>query len=151
MGSGVTDPLGFTRRFDFEKSVATELWSLGSDGIKTGLTGCVVRTTEKGQQPIDQAVRSALLGSAIAIQAAVCRQACNSPIQSTGANLTKILMATLWNQLRVPVLNVHDELISPAELIPKCNDLTNAFLKQFRSKVKSLNIQLVKMNVWADK
>ena len=109
-----TDLTGFHRRWDFEKSVACALWELGSvKGIKTGLTGKVTRTQAKGPQTIDMAITSACLGSAIAIQAAVSRQAGNMPVQATGATLTKQLAAKLWNELRVPTLGIHDELFPP--------------------------------------
>lgn len=109
-----TDLTGFHRRWDFEKSVACALWELGSvKGIKTGLQGKVTRTAAKGPQTIDMAITSACLGSAIAIQAAVSRQAGNMPVQATGATLTKQLAAKLWNELRVPTLSIHDELFPP--------------------------------------
>ena len=82
-------------------------------GIKTGLQGKVTRTAAKGPQTIDMAVTSACLGSAIAIQAAVSRQAGNMPVQATGATLTKQLAAKLWNELRVPTAQIHDELFPP--------------------------------------
>ena len=108
-----TDLTGFSRHWDFEKSVACALWELGHQRIKTGLPGEVVRSIEKGKQTIDMAITSACLGSAIAIQAAVSRQAGNMPVQATGASLTKMLAAKLWNELRVPTLSVHDELLPP--------------------------------------
>jgi DNA polymerase I-like protein with 3'-5' exonuclease and polymerase domains len=101
---------------------------------------------------VDNAIRSALLGSAIGIQAAVMRQACNSPVQSTGANLTKILMGRLWHNLRTPVLNVHDELISPlGPLTADTQEEVREFLAQYRKLVPSLNIEMKPLRVWSDK
>lgn len=152
MQRAVTDLLGFERRFDFEAAVADALWRMGSDnlsGIPRG--GSVVRTKEKGPQTIEGAVKSALLGGAIAIQQAVSRQVCNSPVQSAGANLTKILMARLWNELRVPILNVHDELISPAAPTARTHEIVKEFLQEYRARVKSLNIEIRPISVWSEK
>lgn len=109
-----SDLTGFERRWEFEKSVAVALWGLGqTNKIKTGLTGTVTRTAAKGPQTIDNAIVSACLGSAIAIQAAVSRQAGNMPVQATGSSINKMLQARIWNELRVPSLNIHDENFVP--------------------------------------
>jgi len=148
----VVDLLGFERRFDFEAQVAEALWGLGSGGFRTGLHGSVVRQKEKGSQSIDNAVRSALLGGALAIQAAVMRQACNSPVQSTGAGLTKTLMARIWNRYRCPVLNIHDELcMGDADAATVQAEVVEPFLAEFRALVPSLSIHMANMNVWSDK
>ena len=95
--------------------MACALWELGQcKSIKTGLQGKIIRTAAKGPQTIDMAITSACLGSAIAIQAAVSRQAGNMPVQATGSGLTKMLAAKLWNELRVPTLSCHDELLPPS-------------------------------------
>jgi len=151
MQEEITDLLGFTRRFTFEREVADRVWRLGRGKFSTGVLGHVIRTQSKGHQSIDNAVRSALLGAAIAIQQAVFRQACNSPVQSVGANLTKILMSDLWNFYRIPLLNIHDELISTTAPTPAMQTSTGIFLKYFRRKVKSLNIQMKPISIWADK
>lgn len=151
MERSITDKLGFTRNFDFEAEVSNALWMLGGKGIRTGLNGTVTRTAEKGPQTIDNAVKSALLGSSIAIQAAVWRQACNSPIQSVGANLTKILMAEIWNRLRVPMANCHDELLGTGSALDKLRAIEQEFLAKYRAIVKSLNIEIKQAERWSDK
>lgn len=113
MKRSMTDLTGFERHWNFEAAVAEIMWDLGnSKRIKTGIGGKIVRNVEKGAQSIDMAVTSACLGSAIAIQAAVSRQAGNFRIQSTGATLNKKLQARLWIEQRVPTLQIHDELIA---------------------------------------
>jgi DNA polymerase I-like protein with 3'-5' exonuclease and polymerase domains len=157
MRAECTDLTGYTRAWAFEKQVADLLWRMGHRKWRTGLNGSVVRSQEKGAQAIDQAIRSALLGSAIAIQNAACRQMCNSPVQSSGANMTKILMARVWDRIRVPILNVHDELILSA--VGPCVDrpmgliqeVTKNFLAEFKRAVPSLNIKMVPLRCWADK
>ena len=107
------DLTGYERRWDFEAAVAEAMWELGQRNHKTGIEGTVIRSAQKGRQTINNAVKSAFLGSAIAIQAAVSRQAGNMLIQATGSSLNKKLQAETWEKLRVPTLNIHDENIVP--------------------------------------
>lgn len=156
MRAECTDLTGYTRTWTFEKQVADLLWRLGHRQWRTGLNGSVVRSVEKGAQSVDQAIRSALLGSAIAIQNATCRQMCNSPVQSSGANMTKILMAKLWAALRVPILNVHDELIlnggyRDGQTAEWADQIAQEFLSIWKRAVPSLNIKMAPLKCWADK
>jgi len=153
MQRAVLDLLGYERRFDFESQVADALWRLGSGGLVTGRQGMVTRTKEKGAQTLDNAVKSGLLGGAIAIQQAVSRQVCNSPVQSMGANLTKILMARLWNEFRVPIFQCHDEVLIPSRDIEhtQIRRIQNDFLTKYRSLVPSLNINIIALDRWSDK
>jgi hypothetical protein len=111
MDDSETDLTGAKRQWRFEKQVACVLWEMGNRFTTTGLVGSIVRQSAKGAQSIDQACRSALLGAAIAIQQAVFRQAANCKIQMTGAVLCKKLEAELWDAFRIPMLNVHDEIV----------------------------------------
>lgn len=154
MDDEISDLLGNKRRWTFERDVALVLWDLGQRGIKTGIGGTVVRVKEKGQQTVDNAVCSALLGSTIAIQAAVSRQAGNHPIQSTGANLCKMLMAENWKRNRVPVLNIHDELLMPAHprlSAPSFRSLVDEFTQTYRKAVPSLRFDWAETSRWSDK
>lgn len=110
MKSSVTDLTGYTRHFDFEKTVADKLWRLASKKWDLPL-GETIRQEEKGKQTYKQAVRSGLLGAALGLQKAVARQLINSPIQGTGANFTKQLGALVWETYHTPFLNNHDELV----------------------------------------
>lgn len=147
-----TDLVGFRRAWHFEALVADSLWRLGGRGIKTGLPGSVIRQREKGNQTVDNAVRSALLGSAIAIQAAVCRQAGNMPIQATGANLCKMLMAQCWKELRVPILVVHDECVyGEGTDLDKLAGIIKEFEEKYRKVVPSLRFDWHPTKNWAEK
>lgn len=147
------DMLGFVRRWTFEKQVADLLWRLGGTGIRTGLTGSIVRQREKGSQSIDGAVRSSLLGSAIAIQAAVCRQAGNFPVQATGANLCKMLMADCWRILRCPMISCHDELVFGSSQFHygTLEKIVSGFETRYKPIVPSLKFSFAPARVWADK
>ena len=155
MKTELTDLTGFTRRWDFEKSVACALWSLAKHSrIKTGISGRVLRTQTKGFQTIDMACVSALLGSSIAIQAAVSRQAGNMKIQATGSSLHKMLQAILWERLRLPTLQVHDELFPPIHNnfdFEKVSDIIKAYEKAAADIVPGLRFDFNKTERWGDK
>lgn len=149
------DLTGFERRWDFEKSVAVALWNLGQvNKIKTGLSGTVTRTAAKGPQTIDNAIVSACLGSAIAIQAAVSRQAGNMPVQASGSSINKKLQAELWDTLRIPTLNIHDENFPPhhpnfnMEVYSKAID---DYVGRVQSIVPMLEFDYAPTYRWSDK
>jgi DNA polymerase I-like protein with 3'-5' exonuclease and polymerase domains len=154
MAREAQDLLGFKRRFHFECDLADAFWQLGHTGVKTGLAGTVTRNQEKGPQTIDNAIRSALLGAALAIQAAVCRQAINMPVQATGANLNKLLAERIWRRLHCPMLNVHDEQQFPAHAnlnVDRVFAVVREFEAEYRSKVKHIAFDLKRIECWADK
>jgi len=155
MESQVTDLTGFERHWTFEKGVAEALWSLGnSKSIKTGLSGQVVRTQAKGPQSYDMAITSACLGSAIAIQAAVSRQAGNMKIQATGSSLTKKLIARVWNKLRVPLLNIHDEAFAPHHpnySYSTYSNVLNDYVSEAREIVPRVKFDYAPTTRWSDK
>lgn len=149
-----TDLTGYTRQWAFEKTVASILWELGQSWKSTGLEGVVVRQSSKGPQTIDNACRSAFLGSAIAVQQAVYRQAANMKIQSTGAQLCKMLGAELWDLYHLPMLNVHDEWV-----FARCRWFNYKtveahsldFVERYKSIVPHLRFDLGRAEKWSDK
>lgn len=154
MAREVTDMTGYRMRWDFEAKVAEALWQLGGTGIQTGKEGLCLRTKEKGKQTYDGAVKSALLGGAIAIQAAVSRQRGNALVQATGANLTKMLMSRIWRKYRMPCLNLHDEIVFPSHTNyswPAVKAEIDTFTKEWKSRIPSLFFDAKETRVWADK
>lgn len=154
MAQSVTDLTGYEIRWDFEAQVADALWRLGGSGVRTGREGTIVRVTEKGAQTYDGAVRSALLGGAIAIQSAVSRQRGNARVQATGANLTKMLMAQIWSALRVPCINVHDELQFSPHINydhERVSSHINQFISYWKETVKSIRFDFAATSKWSDK
>lgn len=154
MADSITDLTGYTIRWGFEKQVAMQLWALGGSGIRTGRDGTVTRTPEKGPQTYDGAVRSALLGGAIAIQNAVMRQRGNAAVQSLGSNLTKMLMARIWDKYRMPCYNVHDELVfvlhtnfNYAILQKEVDEFTTEWLQ----KLRFIRFDLKEAKTWSEK
>lgn len=150
---------GDRRWFTFDKEVADLFWRFGHKSLRLTRTGRIVRQKEKGEQTFAGAVRSALLGAAIGIQAAVSRRAGNYPIQSTGSRLCKTLMARLWQLTRRPIMNIHDELIlgrkptpTDAELDwPAINAVVQEFLVEHRPMVEALNIDFKPITNWSEK
>lgn len=154
MRDSETDLTGYTRHWSFEKSVATIMWDLGQSWASTGLRGVVVRQSAKGEQTIDNACRSAFLGSAIAVQQAVYRQAANMKIQTTGAQLCIMLGAELWDKFRIPMLNVHDEWVFARcawfdyeAVRAHCLD----FCERHKHLVPHIRFDLSECKVWSEK
>lgn len=157
MARVATDMTGFKRRFDFEAEVADTLWKMSYGKAIKDLDlpdGKIVRQEKKGAQTYHNALRSALLGAAIAIQQAVFRAGVNMPIQGTGGNFTKKLAAKVWKTRRVPMLNAHDEIIwaNHSDLDPTLikNDVKE-FQDENRKLVKHLRFDVKYMETWAEK
>ncbi len=154
MQRSLKDLTGFERRWDFEADVATALWELGHSQVRTGKDGMVVRSAQKGRQTINGAVRSALLGSAIAIQAAVSRQAGNMKIQATGASLNKQLQARIWEEMKLPTLQIHDELFPPHHPnfdYDKYKEIVESFEQEASKIVPMLKFDFGLTERWSDK
>jgi len=154
MARSMTDLTGCRMNWDFEASVAEALWELGGTGIRTGRDGMVMRNQDKGLQTYDGAVKSALLGGAIAIQAAVSRQRGNARVQATGANLTKMLMARLWDTLRSPVICVHDEVQMgrhPNYDHQRAKQVVKEFISEWKPVIPSISMDFRATSRWSDK
>lgn len=153
MDDSITDILGFTRRFEFEKLFADELWRMSKEPIPGLPEGVITRREARGPQPYQRAVMSALLGAALTIQKTVARQVCNSVIQSVGAGVTKALMALLHRHGAV-MIQVHDELCLikyPEGGKEMLDSLTESFLEEYRKKIPNLNIEFKETERWSEK
>ena len=145
---------GFTRHWSFEKTVACIMWELGQSWASTGLRGIVVRQDAKGEQTIDNACKSAFLGSAIAVQQAVYRQLANMKIQTTGSDLCKMLGAELWDKFHIPMLCCHDEWV-----FARCNwfeykpvaEHCLDFCDRKRGMVPHIRFDLSECKFWSEK
>jgi len=159
MARSSTNLAGSTRHFDFECDVAAVLWQVGRNFAKfvdCALipTGTIIRQDIKGQQSIKGAVQSAFLGGAMAIQATVCRAAINDPIQSTGAELCKMLMAELWFAMHAPILQIHDEYAAARHrnwLQQLAARIIDAFMDKWRPVVRHIGLDYKETELWADK
>lgn len=154
MRDSEVDLTGYTRHWTFEKAVACIMWELGQHWPATGIRGTVVRQDAKGEQSIDNACRSAFLGSAIAVQQAVYRQAANMKIQTTGSCLHIELGAELWDRFRVPMIGVHDEWLfarCPWFDFKAVNEHQLDFCERKRGLIPNIRFDLSECKFWSEK
>jgi DNA polymerase I-like protein with 3'-5' exonuclease and polymerase domains len=152
---------GFRRYFTLENQICKALFTLAEDPPKRwqGLNIKVVRRDR--EQSACGALRSALFAAAFAVQAANMRAAGNHVIQSSGAQLCKMLQRRLWNlqpsginRWRIQPLNVHDEIMCPtvSEKIPEVRQIVKTFINDHKKDVPLLEIDWSdKLTTWADK
>jgi hypothetical protein len=152
---------GFRRYFTLENQICKALFTLAEDPPKRwqGLNIKVVRRDR--EQSACGALRSALFAAAFAVQAANMRAAGNHVIQSSGAQLCKMLQRRLWNlqpsginRWRIQPLNVHDEIMCPtvSEKIPEVRQIVKTFINDHKKDVPLLEIDWSdKLITWADK
>ncbi len=153
--------LGFKRHFTLENMICKALFDLAEKPPK-GWENTKIKVTRRDrEQTAMGASRSALFGAAFCIQSANVRAAANHVIQSTGAQITKILQWRIWqlqpngihNFVVIP-LNVHDEILSPCkpEIQPKITKIAQDLIQEFRPLVPLIGIDWSEnLNTWADK
>lgn len=154
---------GFRRYFTLENAICKALFDLANKPPKEwlGIKIKVTRRADRGPQTVSGAVQSALYGAAFQIQAANMRAAGNHVIQSSGAQLTKMLQRRLWDiqpigihEWHVQPMNVHDEIMCPAleRCIPEIDKIQKEFVLEFRDRVPLLEIDWHnRIATWADK
>lgn len=156
MADNTKNLFGDVRYICVEKYIANWFWK-NTDLISTVAEKDeekILRSEYKGLQEMRQAIRSACFGAASGIQKSVYRQLGNYPIQSSGAIITKMLMAWMWEKYRVPIMNVHDELDIPAGFEHLYKDIrkdVNLFVDYFKKFVPNLKISWKKIGNWGDK
>jgi len=156
MHERVEDIWGKEKFICLEKAIAKFFWE-NSDSIAKCAANDnekILRQPSKGLQTNYQAIRSACLGAASRIQKSVYRQLGNFPIQSSGATLTKIMMARLFLCFDLALMNIHDELI-----ISNRNDydhdlvkgFVDGFLNRARTVIPHLKMEWKKIDNWSEK
>lgn len=135
---------GFRRYFTLENKICRALFHLAEDPPKewTQLKISVVRRDRV--QTACGALRSALFGAAFQVQAANMRAAGNHVIQSSGAQVTKMLQRKIWDlqpdgvdEWHVQPLNVHDEIMTPTlpRLVHKVTNIVDNFMEWLKKHV----------------
>ena len=156
----VVDACGNERWLIVERELAAWLWEKGRDIAKEAVRNSenvppeVIRKEHKGEQTIENAIYSALLGAAIGIQNTLYRQCGNFPIQSTGAHFTKKLMQRIWEEHRIPMMNIHDELLIPRgyeEKYLEIKETVRKFVEENKKVIKHLSMGWNLCKTWADK
>ncbi|MBF84102.1 MAG: hypothetical protein CL489_06440 [Acidobacteria bacterium] len=117
----VSSLLGFKRYFTLENQICKALYNLANDPPSEWQKHKrIVKRREDREQKAIHATQSALFGSAFNIQSGVYRAALNHQIQSTGADLIKILQRDIWNlqpvgthEWLVAPFSIHDEIDTP--------------------------------------
>ena len=157
----ITDPLDYTRSFDFEVDTAILFWDMAWNKDKKFKQIFdrledykLVRREEKGEQNVQRCVMSAFLGAALTIQKSLARSATNSIVQSSGAQTTKRLMVHLWKKFGIPMLNIHDEIIVPKgfeELVPEIKEEVQVFIKSMLHKFPYLGMDFKAIENWSQR
>ena len=113
--------LGFKRYFTVENKIRKALFNMAEDMPEelSETKGVIYRTKDR-MQTFAGATRSAVIGTAFAIQESIKRVAGNHVIQSPGAEITKKLQWNIWKlqpagiyHWIVKPMNVHDEVMCP--------------------------------------
>ena len=161
MSSTIEDKLDYTRTWEFESQTADYFWRLSKSNceefnaiFEDYKNDKIIRNKEKGNQTYRGAVMSALLGSALTIQKSVARTAINSIVQSAGAQLTKRLMARIWDNHGVPMLNVHDEIIvarHPNADYEKIHATVQNWISEWKLMFPFLGMDFKKIDNWGER
>lgn len=153
--------LGHKRYFTLELKILKRLFEIASEPPKYWRENRekVVRS-QKGEQTVSGATKSALFGSAFGMQAAMIRQASNHQIQSTGAGITKEVQIAIWelqpagiHQWLVRPLNIHDEIQCPCKpgMQDQIKEVVYSKVESFRPLVPLIGIDFGELESWASK
>lgn len=135
---------GFRRYFTLENTICRTLFELAESPPKewTAMEIKVIRRDRV--QTACGALRSALFGAAFQIQAANMRAAGNHVIQSSGAQVTKMLQVKCWelqpagiHKWIIQPLNIHDEIMAPThpDYVEKLDNIQKDFLVWLKTRV----------------
>jgi len=135
---------GFRRYFTLENQICRALFHLAESPPKAWEQMNVKVVRRDRVQTACGALRSALFGAAFQVQAANMRSAGNHVIQSSGAQVTKMLQVKVWalqpvgiHDWHIQPLNVHDEIMAPVkeELFHKVTNIVSNFMVWLKTKV----------------
>jgi len=141
---------GFKRYFTLENTICRVLFQLAEAPPKEWEQIKIKVIRRDRIQTACGALRSALFGAAFQVQAANMRAAGNHVIQSSGAQVTKMLQRQIWDfqpvgihKWHVQPLNVHDEVMCPAlpELVSKIEELVAEFMVWLKTRVPLAEIE----------
>lgn len=152
---------GFARYFTLENKICKALFDLGERPPRAWKDIKIKVVRRDRQQMAEGATRSALFGAAFSIQSSSMRAAANHQIQSSGANITKMVQRKIWdvqpfgiNPWRVICMNVHDEIM--ASVLPEYSEqvkrVVNSAVESVRPKVPLIKMDwMIGLKSWADK
>lgn len=147
--------LGFRRYFTVENKICKFLYHL-AQSLSGVPKGTVVRRTERGEQTILGASKSALFAAAFALQQANMRAASNHVIQSVGGSITKDVQWSLCRHQptgihtwRVRVINIHDELLTVTDGTIDTGSIVQQVIEKYKAKIPLLSWGWDKLPYWS--
>lgn len=145
--------LGFRRYFTLENKICEALFKLAENPPKEWNNINLKVTRRDRVQTAAGATRSALFAAAFAIQSSNMRAAGNHRIQSTGADITKMLQERIWRfqpagifKWHVQPMNVHDEVMVPMlpELVEDVEKSVKEFVKEMEDTIPLIGVDWMK-------
>lgn len=158
----VESMLGFRRDFTLENRITKALFTLATNPPPAWrqYRGKVERRVGR-EQTSSGATMSALYGAAFALQAANCRAAANHQIQSSGAQITKMVQHEIWkvqpsgiHPWKVTPLSVHDEILvaSSPDVVDRVAKIVESNVESFRPLVPLITMEWkIGMKNWSEK
>ncbi len=152
---------GFKRYFTLENQVCKTLFELANKPPRDWRHIKIKVTRRDREQTASGATQSALYGAAFSVQGANMRAAANHEIQSSGAEITKMLQRRIWNLQPSGIndwitqpMNIHDEIMTPTkpDMLEKVEQIVNKLIDDLKPKVPLIAIEWhQKLKSWADK
>jgi hypothetical protein len=152
---------GFRRYFTLENQICRVLFQLAEKPPKEWEQLKVKVVRRDRVQTACGALRSALFGAAFQVQAANMRAAGNHVIQSSGAQVTKMLQRQIWDiqpagvhAYLVQPLNIHDEVMTPTHpsKIGEVERIVADFMVWLKTRVPLAEIDWgSRLKNWAEK
>lgn len=150
---------GFRRWFLLENKICKFFFDT-AETLPRELNGYVLKVIRRQRpQTVSGALRSALYAAAFNFQSANLRQAGNTRIQGTGAEVTKRVQWNVWqlqpvgiSDFKVKLFNVHDELMCENDCPAKVAAIVHAVVNGLKEYIPLLEIEWSeKMNSWSEK
>lgn len=156
--------LGFPRYFTLENKICKALFDLGEKPPRSwkDIKVKIVRSFKNPRlQFVEGAARSALFGAAFSIQSSSMRAGRNHEIQSSGAQITKLVQRKIWDlqpsgvsPWLVQNFNVHDEIMAVVHpsVSQQVKTIVRDAVESIRPKVPLIQLDwMIGLNSWADK
>lgn len=152
--------LGFRRYFTLENNIVRTLFELAQNPPDSfDIVGKCFR--RKKEQTLKGAAQSAIYGTVFQVQARNMRAAANHVIQSTGAEITKMVQKKIWdkqpygvNKWVVQPFNLHDEIMCVHDTIltAEIRWIVEQTVEAYRALIPLIKMEWqVDLDDWGDK
>jgi DNA polymerase I-like protein with 3'-5' exonuclease and polymerase domains len=157
----VSTLLGFNRYFTLEFNVLKAFYTLATN-IPEEWKNIHINVVRGDRiQTAAGAFQSALYGACYSLQGQIARAAINTPIQGTGAQITKIVQRHIWdiqpfgyNSWVVQPINIHDEIMNSThpEYVDRVEQVVKGTINELTTVVPLLEMEWHSgLSSWADK